>query len=210
MRSEQVMLAIRGQIRQGALVRGDKLPSERELSETHKVSVTTVRRAISRLATEGWITVKHGSGMTVNGNPDVLVNRSKTISVMFSLNAEILARVQGRALASGYMVNAFPRSEMGWKPDLERSFFEHIRQDRHHGLLAFCTPTPPLNDDLLKQMVSEGMRIIHVEHSRDELPEQNFLLPDYRRAGWLSVEHLINAGYRHLRIARLPTEWPGA
>lgn len=210
LRSEQVLLEIRGQIRQGVLVRGAKLPSERELSQRHGVSVTTVRRAISRLAAEGWITVRHGSGMYVNGHPDASVTRSKTIAVMFSINGEILAQVQERALGAGYLVSAFPRAEMKWDPASERVFFEHIRRDRHHGLLAFCTPTEPRNDELLKTMADEGMRILHVEHYREEPPAQNFILPDYRRAGWLCVEHFLNRGYRHLRFARMEPDWPGA
>jgi DNA-binding LacI/PurR family transcriptional regulator len=180
------------------------------MKELYGVSVTTVRRAISRLADEGWVTVRNGLGMYVKGHPDVRITRSKNIAVMFAINAEIVARVQERALGAGYLVSTFPRAEMGWDPAAERVFFEHIRGDRHHALLAFCTPTEPRNDDLLKVMADEGMRILHVEHYRDELPDQNFILPDYRRAGWLCVEHFLNEGYRNLRIARLPDEWPGA
>ncbi|WP_068087946.1 FCD domain-containing protein [Polycladidibacter stylochi] len=48
---------------------GDKLPTERELSETHQVSRTTVREALIMLELKGIIEVRKGSGVFFLGLP---------------------------------------------------------------------------------------------------------------------------------------------
>jgi GntR family transcriptional regulator len=62
---EQVADALRAEIRQGRYRPGDKLPSERELSETFKVSKVTARQAIVQLRAEGLVTSRVGYGVLV-------------------------------------------------------------------------------------------------------------------------------------------------
>src|SRR3989442_1801836 len=49
----------------GALTRGDRLPSERELTERLQVSKTVVREAICALVGKGLLEVRAGSGVYV-------------------------------------------------------------------------------------------------------------------------------------------------
>jgi GntR family transcriptional regulator len=62
---EQVADALRAEIREGRYRAGDKLPSERELSERFEVSKVTARQAIVQLRAEGLITSRAGSGVYV-------------------------------------------------------------------------------------------------------------------------------------------------
>jgi GntR family transcriptional regulator len=62
---EQVADALRADIRRGRYQPGDKLPSERELSETFEVSKVTARQAIVQLRAEGLVTSRAGSGVFV-------------------------------------------------------------------------------------------------------------------------------------------------
>jgi GntR family transcriptional regulator len=62
---EQVADALRAEIREGRYQPGDKLPSERELSETFEVSKVTARQAIVQLRAEGLVTSRAGSGVFV-------------------------------------------------------------------------------------------------------------------------------------------------
>jgi GntR family transcriptional regulator len=62
---EQVADALRDEIRRGRYQPGDKLPSERELSERFEVSKVTARQAIVQLRAEGLITSRAGSGVFV-------------------------------------------------------------------------------------------------------------------------------------------------
>jgi GntR family transcriptional regulator len=57
--------ALRTEIREGRYRPGDKLPSERELSERFEVSKVTVRQAIVQLRGEGLVTSRAGYGVLV-------------------------------------------------------------------------------------------------------------------------------------------------
>ncbi|WP_438859857.1 FadR/GntR family transcriptional regulator [Achromobacter spanius] len=60
--------ALAEQIRQGALAPGDRLPTEKQLTETYSVSRAVVREALARLKSEGLITSQQGSGVFVDPN----------------------------------------------------------------------------------------------------------------------------------------------
>lgn len=57
---EEVALQIRGQLSNGALVPGDKLPSERELAEHFQLSRNTVREALRSLEMAGILEFRKG------------------------------------------------------------------------------------------------------------------------------------------------------
>jgi DNA-binding transcriptional MocR family regulator len=66
-RTEALMNAIRTRIASRALVPGDRLPSVRRFAETMGVSPSTVVEAYDRLAAEGVIRARRGSGFYVTG-----------------------------------------------------------------------------------------------------------------------------------------------
>jgi GntR family transcriptional regulator len=57
--------SLRAEIREGRYAPGDKLPSERDLSERFKVSKVTVRQAVAELRAEGLVTSRAGYGVSV-------------------------------------------------------------------------------------------------------------------------------------------------
>ncbi len=57
--------ALRGEITQGVLKRGERLPSEHELAEKYGVSRMTVRKSIEDLIDEGLLYRRHGVGTFV-------------------------------------------------------------------------------------------------------------------------------------------------
>jgi GntR family transcriptional repressor for pyruvate dehydrogenase complex len=65
LRSEAVHDRLRHAILSGQLAPGDGLPSERALSETHRVNRHAVREAIKRLQQSGLVQVNHGGATRV-------------------------------------------------------------------------------------------------------------------------------------------------
>ena len=63
---EEIVQQFHALIRQGTLKHGDRLPSERELSEQFKVSRSSVREAIRSLELQGLVVSKRGSGTFIN------------------------------------------------------------------------------------------------------------------------------------------------
>lgn len=59
---EQVKLLVRHDVVDGVYAEGEKIPSESELCEIYGVSRVTIRRALSELADEGFLVIRHGRG----------------------------------------------------------------------------------------------------------------------------------------------------
>ena len=65
---EQVIEQIQKNIMDGTFKKGDKLPSERELSEKMAVSRTSIREALRVLETMGVVESKQGEGNFIFSN----------------------------------------------------------------------------------------------------------------------------------------------
>jgi GntR family transcriptional repressor for pyruvate dehydrogenase complex len=74
--ADQIFHDLKAQIIGGALLRGARLPTEKDLCEVYEVSVPTVREAIRALSVIGLIEVRHGSGAYVTANAEALVAMS--------------------------------------------------------------------------------------------------------------------------------------
>src|SRR3982074_557517 len=74
--ADQIFRDLRNQIVIGALPRGSKLPTERELAEKYRVSGPTVREAIRGLTAMGLADVRHGSGAYVTAATESLIAMS--------------------------------------------------------------------------------------------------------------------------------------
>ncbi len=204
-RSEEILFDLRGKMDTGAYAPNTRLPSEHELCEIFKVSRTTVRRALTRLVHDGRLEVIHGSGAYVLPVPKN-EHPSCTISVMFPFDGASLAHAQQTALDLGYLISVFTHTD--WSAATERKFLERVLQERHKALLAFCTPHPPGNDDLLDEIEKSGTRVIHVEHYRTELPSRSYVLPDYRRGGAIAANAMMIAGYDSFRFIQIEGDGP--
>lgn len=60
---------LRKHIKEGVYAKGDLLPSENELCSLHNSTRPTIRKALDRLATEGFILKQQGKGSIVKGAP---------------------------------------------------------------------------------------------------------------------------------------------
>ncbi|MDD4092250.1 MAG: FadR/GntR family transcriptional regulator, partial [Smithellaceae bacterium] len=60
---EEIVTVIQKQIMSGQINAGDKLPTERELSENFQVNRATVREALRKLENLGLLEIRHGDGL---------------------------------------------------------------------------------------------------------------------------------------------------
>ncbi|EOD01546.1 FadR/GntR family transcriptional regulator [Caldisalinibacter kiritimatiensis] len=81
---EYVIEQIQQMVMDGALKKGDRLPSERELAEQLQVSRTSIREALRALEVIGLIETKQGEGNFITGK--IEDNLFEPLSVMFMLN----------------------------------------------------------------------------------------------------------------------------
>jgi len=78
---ERIAREIAEQIRAGQLVRGQKLPTEREMGEHFGVSRGVIREAVKMLDALGLVESRQGSGIYVRNNPIPSISRALTLSV---------------------------------------------------------------------------------------------------------------------------------
>jgi len=88
---EQIVKQIQQAIRDGQLLRGTKLPTERELGEQFGVSRSVVREAIKVLDTMGLVESRQGSGSFVRNSTIESISRAFVLSV--SPDAESVERL---------------------------------------------------------------------------------------------------------------------
>lgn len=88
---EGVVQQIESAVRTGQLKRGERLPTERELSATFDVSRGVVREAIKVLGAMGLVEARQGSGLYVQNDTIPTVTRAFTLSV--SPDAESIDRL---------------------------------------------------------------------------------------------------------------------
>ncbi len=207
-RSREVLQALEHELDRGDYTVGATLPPERDLAARFGVSRPTIRRAVVVLEENGRIRTRHGSGMTVCG-PKLPKRRSATISVMGMFDDERLRLHQSWVLRRGFMLCAYSVTERQFDPEVERLFLEQVRREKHHGLVAFCSPRPPVNADLLDALALEGTRVVHIAPFRLARPDQEYLMPDFEAAGRMAGERLTAAGCPagvYIRMAESPYE----
>lgn len=81
---EQVIDQIKEMIVDGTLKKGDKLPSERELSSTLNISRASIREALRSLEIIGLVQSKQGEGNFISSNFDNML--LEPLSMIFMLN----------------------------------------------------------------------------------------------------------------------------
>jgi hypothetical protein len=207
-RSQEVLTTLEQELDRGTYPVGTTLPPERDLAERFGVSRPTIRRAVAVLEGNGRIRTRHGSGMTVC-SPRLPRRRSGTISIMGMFDDERLRLMQTSLLRRGFMLCAFSVTARQFDPEVERLFLAQVQRERHHGLVALCSPLPPLNADLLQALALAGTRVVHIAPFRLACPDQDYLLPDFELAGRLAGERLVAAGCPvgiYVRMAESPYE----
>jgi GntR family transcriptional regulator len=91
----QIETALKSQIRMGELQEGDRLPSEKKLSEQFGVSPLTVRQALSALVEEGYLDRKPGRGTIIKKEYErrVVLNLTGDINELLSVSKETETKV---------------------------------------------------------------------------------------------------------------------
>src|SRR6267142_1607549 len=78
--SDRLARQIRGSIQGGDFQRGDRLPPIMEMARRFGVGHPTIREALKKLETMGFVEIRHGSGVYVTRSEEVLVLASPDYS----------------------------------------------------------------------------------------------------------------------------------
>ncbi len=199
-RSAEILARLRRDIDRGIFAPGDRLPTEKELCGTLKVGRTALRRAMSHLAADGVVDIRQGSGTYVckalRATPG-----SGVVSLMYRFDERMFTEIQEYLLDRQLLLCVYSQDRTHWDPKSERRFLRRVKEEGHRALLAFCSPLEPSNDSSLAALEMAGTRVIHIEPYRTRLPDQEYIMPDYRKAGHMAVIELLLAGYSRIILA---------
>ena len=188
---------------------GSRLPTEQELCRSFGVSRTTLRQAMAKLRQERLIASRRGAGTYILPKKrHNSAGNSNVISLMCGKISPRLLTLQSQALQHGILLHFYLQCEHQWDIEAERLFLEHVIKARHKALLALCSPYQPRHDVLLQEAVRSGVRVIHIAPYRLEAPEEEYIMPDYRRTGYMAAVALMLAGYDGFFFCRLSSDGP--
>ena len=198
---EEVVSQVHQLIREGRLKAGDQLPSERELSETFKVSRTSVREALRTLETMGLVISRTGMGNFVADLPieslvaplaKLLLEEKTALADVFELRKLIEPHIAALAAQRATNIDiermkrilekqseAVSRGETGVEADAQLHF-------------AIGQAT---QNQALEKLVSGLMEIL--SHSREE----SLQTPDRRKASIESHRVILSAIEQHDKTA---------
>lgn len=139
-RVEAVMQTIREQLASRVLVPGERLPSIRQMAERLSVAKNTIVEAYDRLAADGVIAAKRGSGFYVCGHlpplslADVGATRDRSIDPLWIIRQSLESESDMLKPGCGWLPPT-------WLPDEEiRRALRRLARDPQTGLLEYGHP----------------------------------------------------------------------
>lgn len=185
---EQVMALIRGRIERRALAAGARLPSVRAMAQSMSLSKSTVVEAYDRLAAEGVIHARPGSGFYVApvlapfAIADVEPDREREVDPIWALRLSLSGRPEALKPGGGWL----PES---WLPqDLLRKGLRHLA--RHGDADTLLGHGSPLGLATLRQLIARRLLDQTIEAS----PDQILLTASGTQAIDLVCRYLIEPG----------------
>jgi len=198
-------------VERGEFLPSGRIPSENELSKTYRVSVMTVRKALSELVHQDKILRIQGKGSFVNLAYSSDAKGAAKGRVNFSTSKGIVPLVIFSDEWSDYSFINFLKgaqgilSDQGYSMTIEYShddlkteagILDRCMNDRVAGVLIFST-NPQANADKFAAMEEAGIPVVFLDRWQDSFPCS--MVTSYHFDGLYQVtRHLIGLGHRNI------------
>jgi len=134
--SEKVALQLKKLIADGVLKVGDRLPSERDLSEQLGVSRTSVREALQQLEMRGILETVHGGGSIVRNITEQGIRRP--IELFLEQDKKrVLELAELRAFMEAWAAREAARNRTEGELEAMRGFLEEMERDFEQGRIRY-------------------------------------------------------------------------
>jgi LacI family transcriptional regulator len=194
---KQLADGIRADIAAGKIKVGERIGSHHELAREYKVSLITVKRALSELIRDGVLFSRVGKGTYASKTQTHTdLAKLKTIGLVlrdlkspfFSM---IVHSVEEQASKHGYNILVANSSEQLEK---EESQIRHFRNVGVSGLIIASMTHKYTASRALREIHDEGYPYIVVSYVTD--PDIFFVGTDHEAGGYLAARHLLHNGYK--------------
>jgi GntR family transcriptional regulator of arabinose operon len=203
MRKRQLVEAwIRSRIDDGALMPGEKLPSESQLCDQFGVSRNVVRQAIANLAREGLVESTRGVGTFCKAHLPASVLSTNIGVVEYFISSYIYPEIiRGCYHTLSRRGFALLVNQSEYNLEQERAVLTALRKKKVGGIII--APIYGAGDHsnalLLEEMQAEGTAIVLCD---DYYPGRSFssVTLDYHACGEAAAAHLWHHGHRKIGI----------
>lgn len=196
---EQVTDNIRAEISSGKLKPQDRLDSHKILAKKYGVSLITIKRALSDLATEGVVYSRGRVGTYVeeNGSRKSSIRSSFIGLVLEDLKSPffslIVQNVEAYASRKGYHLLL---SNSSSQPDKEETLIRRYFELGVSGLIVASMSHEYTASHFLQKINEEQYPLIMVSYIKD--PDMYYVGTDHEEGGYIATRHLIQMGYQKL------------
>lgn len=196
-----LMEELKEEILSGRIRAGEKLPSENELSRKYGLSRHTVRKALSILENDGYVTAQHGRG-TFCSERMIQRHNSKNIAVVTTYISDYIfpRLIQGidRVLAAnGYSIIL---KNTGNSRSAEARVLQELLNKPIDGLIIEPSKSQILCRHLnLYQMLDQyEIPYIFLQGSYPQMLNKPHILMDDCKGGYLVTKYLIDTGHQKI------------
>lgn len=196
-----LMEELKEQILSGTIRPGEKLPSENEMTQQYGLSRHTVRKALSLLENEGYVTAHHGKG-TFCSERVIQRHSSKNIAVVTTyLSDYIFPRlIQGmdRVLSEhGYSIIL---KNTGNSRSNEEKVLKELLEKPIDGLIIEPSKSQILcrHINLYKMLDKYQIPYVFIQGSYPQMADKPCILMDDCKGGYLLTRHLLETGRRNI------------
>lgn len=211
---EQIYTDILKQIGKGLFKPGDRLPSEKEISEQYHVSRITSKKALEMLSEEGTVIRMPGRGTFLAKVPALGVqeeehpdwstadDNNKKIGVILdgfgsSFGCRLLESIEYECQRQGIIMML--HCSYG-KMDEESRAIEQLRENGAQGILIMCVHGEVYNASIMK-MVVEHFPVVTLDRKLMGIPV-SFVGTDNEAASRELTDYLLDKGYRNICFAQ--------
>lgn len=204
----QIYHHLLGEIQQGRLKQGDRVPSEKELAETFEVSRITSKKALEMLAQANLIERERGRGSFVTGHtPEprlfdlttpLVTRQGYLIGVIMSDFSDVYGSEMLKALAqhsAEQNISLIIKVTFG-RSDIEQQCIEQLIQQGADGIIIMPVHGEFYNAELLR-MVLEEYPLVLIDRYLKGIPAYTVHTDNVAAAQELT-EHLLKAGHQNI------------
>jgi len=203
---KQIYDDILSKIYSGELDVGDSIGTQHELTATYDVSLITVKKAISKLISEGVLYARVGRGTFVNKKPaGINFSEHKTIAyVLKNLDdpfyQSMVSNIERQLSIHGCNMLLFSSDQNKQKETEQIKKFINMGIN---GLIIGSMSEDEYTDSLFRQLHNENFPYVMVSYNNN--PDICYIGSNHLQGGFLATEHLINLGYKHIGYVQSST-----
>ena len=192
---------LRNDILNGVYLKGEAIPTEKELQEHYNVSRQTIRQAIALLNEDDFLERRRGSGTYIKKNFAIDNNNMQvsviTTSISDSIFPSVVQGIESVLSSENYTMNL---SSTYNRLDKERTLLERILQSPVSGLIVEGSKTalPNPNIDLYEKLIKKNIPVVFINGSYPQLSGYTSIITDDLTGGKLATQVLIDKGLKRI------------